>query len=189
MVTSLDKQKWLALNSQRTGIPAELLERAFRDELEGKRGLDDPLEIPDVMTVYYKYSYGQQSRFFREIRDNQRILGSKCTHCGRVYCPPRAACSLCYEPTEWVPLSGEGVIVTATVVHYATSLFRDKTPFVYAYIKLDGADTILPQNIILDDVTKAKPGLRVKAMFVEHRSGLLSDFYFVPIEGGCDLQQ
>lgn len=181
MAFAVDKKKWLEVNSKRTGIPVDQLERAFRDELEGKNSVNDPLEIPDIMFAHYKYSYGKQSRFFREIRDNKRIYGTKCTKCGRVYCPPRADCSLCYEPAEWVPLSGEGVIVTATVVHYGTSLFRHKTPFVYAYIKLDGADTILPQNVILNDVSQAKPGMRVKAVFMEQRNGLLSDFYFEPI--------
>jgi uncharacterized OB-fold protein len=68
----------------------------------------------------------------------------------------------CYRPTKWVPLGEEGTVRTRTTVYYATSHFFSKTPFVCAYIQIDGADTLLLQNIIMDDVTQARPGMRVR---------------------------
>lgn len=49
------------------------------------------------------------------------------------------------------------------------------------YVRLDGADTFLWQLIELDDPAGARPGLRVRAHFREHRHGLMSDFVFKPI--------
>jgi uncharacterized OB-fold protein len=148
----------------------------------GKDSIEPPFEIPDRIDMNYRYSYGGVSRFFRELKENGRIFGSRCSKCRKVYLPPRINCSSCYKPTRWVPLGNEGTIVTCTIVYYATSRFFSKTPFVCAYIKLDGADTLLLQNVIMDDVTSAHLGMRVRAVFKEERKGEISDFYFVPLK-------
>lgn len=144
---------------------------------------DLPLEISDRIDMNYRYSYGGISRFFRSLKEG-KILGTRCPGCRKVYLPPRVNCSTCYRATRWIPLGNEGTIVTCTVVHYATSRFFSKTPFVCAYIRLDGADTLLLQNVLLEDVGAARPGMRVRAVFRDEPKGEISDFYFVPVEGG-----
>ena len=177
-----EREKWYNYFHEKFGIPLEYLKREYEDELSGKVSIDEPLEIPDKMDVIYKYSYGQQSRFFRELRDNKKIYGAKCPGCGKVYCPPRAHCSLCYEPTEWVPLEGTGVITACTVQYYTTSAFIKKLPFICAYVKLDGTDFIMMTNIEVEDVSKIKVGTRVKAFFRDERHGAITDVYFRPID-------
>jgi uncharacterized OB-fold protein len=138
-------------------------------------------EIPDRIEMNYRYSYGGISPFFRAIKEEAKLLGSRCDRCKKTYLPPRINCSQCYRPTKWVPLGNEGTVITCTTVYYATSRFFSKTPFVCAYIRVDGADTLLLQNIILDDVTQARPGIRVRALFRPERKGEMADFYFVPV--------
>ena len=176
-------QQWYEFFSEKYRIPVEQLRKEFQEELDGKKPLDAPLEIPDRMDVFFKYSYGKQSRFFRELRMNQKILGSKCPKCQRVYLPPRADCSLCYQPTSWVELSGKGTVVTCTVQHFSTSAFIKKVPFICAYIRLDGTDSLLMPNLELNDPSQARPGLRVKAEFRKNRYGIITDFYFRPLSG------
>ena len=53
------------------------------------------------------------------------------------------------------------MVVTYTVVYVSTSRFVQKVPFICAYIKLDGADSLLMQNIYMNDVTKIRVGMRV----------------------------
>lgn len=139
-----------------------------------------PFEIPDRIDMNYRYSYGGISPFFRAIKEESKLLGSRCTRCKKTYLPPRINCSQCYRPTKWVPLGTEGTVITCTTVYYATSRFFSKTPFVCAYIQVDGADTLLLQNIILEDVTQARPGMRVRVVFRPERKGEMADFYFVP---------
>lgn len=177
-----EREKWYEYYSGKEGIPVEYLKRDFEDELSGKNAMDDPLEIPDKMDVIYKYSYGQQSRFFRELRENKKIYGAKCNQCSKVYCPPRATCSFCYEPTEWVPLEGTGIITACTVQYFTTSAFIKKLPFICAYIKLDGTNFIMMTNIEAKDVSQIDVGTRVKAHFREERHGAITDVYFKPIE-------
>lgn len=173
-----EKEKWRRYHHEKYGIPIEYLKRDYDEELSGTGPMDAPLEIPDRMDVYYKYSYGQQSRFFRELRENKTIYGTKCPKCGKVYCPPRSHCSLCYEPTEWTPLEGTGVIKACTVQYYTTSAFIKKLPFICAYVQLDGTDFLLMTNMEVEDVAKVKVGSRVKAAFRDERHGLITDFYF-----------
>lgn len=139
-----------------------------------------PFEIPDGIDMNYRYSYCGISPFFRAIKEEAKLFGSRCARCKKTYLPPRINCSQCYRPTKWVPLGNEGTVITCTAVYYATSRFFSKTPFVCAYIQVDGADTLLLQNIILEDVTQARPGMRVRTVFRPERKGEMADFYFVP---------
>lgn len=175
------RNSWSSRQSDKIGIPDIYIKKAFKKTPLSNEKLDDPLEIPDRMEIYYKYSYGGISRFFRELKENKRILGSRCPKCRKVYLPPRANCSACYVKTRWVPLGNEGTVITCTTVYYATSRFFHKTPFVSAYIKMDGADTLLLQNVVMADVKKARPGMRVNAKFKKERNGDMGDFYFVPV--------
>lgn len=172
---------WHTRQSENIGIPEKHIKKAFKGVPSKKAKMDDPLEIPDRIEIYYKYSYGGVSRFFRELRENKRILGSKCPRCKIVYLPPRVNCSECYIRTRWVPLGNEGTVITCTTVHYATSRFFYNVPFVTAYIKMDGADTLLLQNVVMKDVKRARPGMRVKVEFKKERNGDMGDFYFVPL--------
>lgn len=169
--------KLLRAEAKRLGVPFSQMQRAFRAEAKGP---DAPLEVPDLLAVRYKYSYGGQSRFFREIRDHARLVGARCTKCRITYCPPRVHCSSCYGKTRWVPLKTTGVVLSATAAYYATSLWVGKVPYVVAYIRLDGADTGMFQMIEMDDPAGARPGMRVKAVFKKDRLGKMSDFHFVP---------
>lgn len=182
VTTKIDVQAWYRRNAERLKLPAELLEKHFQAEFEQAGPIDRPLEVPDKIEVHYKYSYGQQSRFFREIRENRKLYGTKCPQCGRVYCPPRAGCPHCYQETTWIPLEGTGTVATYTVVYFSTSAFVRKVPFACAYVKLDGTEFLLMQNIYMDDVTKIRAGMRVKACFQEERDGRITDIYFVPLD-------
>jgi uncharacterized OB-fold protein len=143
--------------------------------------LQAPLEIPDAMCITYKYSFGGISRFFREIRDHGRLMGTRCERCDFVYLPPRLHCSRCYGETSWVPAGSAGTIKSCTTVHYAASSFQRNTPYICAYIQIDGADTRLLHNVMADPLTVGT-GTRVKAVFKdrESRVGNISDFHFIP---------
>ena len=46
-------------------------------------------EIRDRIKIDYKYTYGGQSKFFIELMNNKKLLGTKCIKCGKVWMPPR----------------------------------------------------------------------------------------------------
>ena len=144
-------------------------------------------EIEDQITINYKYSFGGQSPFFLELKNNRKIMGAKCPTCGKVYCPPRVACGNCYVPTEWVPLQDTGEIKVSTLVWYSTSAFIQLVPYAIGYIQLDGATTSMMQGIFAENLVPRmiRPGSRVRAVFKKIRDGKMTDFFFVP-EGEYD---
>jgi uncharacterized OB-fold protein len=139
-------------------------------------------EVRDRIKIDYKYTFGGQSKFFIEIMNNKKLMGTKCIKCGKVWMPPRINCSECYESVEWIEMNQTGTIQISTIVWYTTSAFIKAVPYAIGFIKLDGADTSLFQGIFSENLvpSKVKKGQRVKAVFSKKREGKMTDFFFVP---------
>ena len=148
----------------------------------------EPLTLKGQIAVPYTWWVGETgSRFLVSLRDDQKILGAKCSQCGTVYVPPRKNCGRCFvDINEWVKIADEGIITAYTIVHYTNPVQPVKTPFAYALIKLDGADVGF-LHIIKQDLDKIKQGLRVKAKFKAERTGSILDidsFELINAKGG-----
>lgn len=136
------------------------------------------------LTQRYKYSLGKVSRFFIEL-ENRRFFGTRCAGCGKVYAPPRPLCPDCLAVTDWVELSGEGVVKTYSVLHFSPGSNEDvqalETPYVLAYVLLDGADTLFP-HLLKASPDRVHAGMRVAVAYSDepahHPIHLM---YFVPI--------
>lgn len=132
----------------------------------------------------FSYSAGRTaSRFFIELRDNKKIMGTKCPKCGRVLMPPRRYCGKCLAETdEWVEVGDKGILVAYTVNYRSSPSLPKKPPFAYGIIKLDGADTNFVHILGGVDLDKIKPGMRVQAVFKDEREGNILDIdHFKPI--------
>lgn len=143
-------------------------------------------QIRDKIKIDYKYTMGGQSKFFIELMNNKKLLGTRCNKCGKTWMPPRINCSDCYSPTEWIEISQTGTIEVSTIVWYGAAEFIKNVPYGCGFIKLDGTDTALFQGIFSENLvpSKIKKGKRVKAVFKrkEDREGKMTDFFFVPKE-------
>lgn len=121
-------------------------------------------------TQNYVYSLGKYSRFFIEL-ENQRFMATRCADCGKVYAPPRPLCPDCMKISEWVELSGEGTLQTFSILHFAPNTNDDvralETPYVLAYVLLDGASTLFP-HILKTAPDNVKIGMRVKVAYADH---------------------
>ena len=139
-------------------------------------------EIRDIIKINYKYTMGGQSKFFIELMKSKKILGTKCSKCGKIWMPPRINCSDCFIPADWVEVKQTGTIEVSTIVWFTTSAFIKNIPYATGYIKLDGADTALLQGIFSENLvpSKIKKGKRVRAVFQKDREGKMTDFFFVP---------
>ncbi len=139
------------------------------------------MENQDVVKAYYKieaefnYSYGKISRFFRELKDNKKIMGTKCPKCGIVFCPPTSDCPKCWVPTAWVEVGPKGTLLHYTVIGLPPLWLKRQVPFTLGLIKLDGADTGLMHFVGETDLKKLKSGLRVEAVYAQKREGYITD--------------
>jgi uncharacterized OB-fold protein len=145
----------------------------------------EPVVVHQDLRVPYRYSMGGvPSKFFIEIRDNQKIMGIRCPSCDVVFIPPRSTCGRCFSQLhEWVEVGNRGTLETYTQVRYSTPVQPTSAPFHYGIIKLDGADTGLAH--LVGDLRGKEPriGMRVQAVFKEERKGNILDIlYFKPVE-------
>ncbi len=154
-----------------------------------KKGQEKVFEIKWKTNLPYRYSIGKLAvKFFEELKENKKIMGSKCSKCGKVNFPPRAVCADCMvEMTidDMVELSPKGTLAGFTVVNYP---FTDPNtggmrpfPYGYALFKLDGADTYTMHFINETDYTKMKVGQRVEAVFKEEREGNIGDIMYYKV--------
>lgn len=122
------------------------------------------------------------TRFLKEIRDNKKIVATKCSKCGKIYVPPRLHCPDCFvRMDEWVDLSGKGTLESYTIVRYKEAYHLRDIPYAYGVIKMDGADTGLVHMLGGIDLDKIKVGMKVEPVFKEEREASFLDIdYFKP---------
>ena len=144
------------------------------------------ISIPGLWAFNYNYFAGENaSRFFKELKENRRIMGTRCPSCKRVLVPARGLCDACMEYTsEWQEVGPEGTLETFTIV--ATQFpGLPPPPLVMAYVTLDRADTALinlVHGMQLGDIDAAAQKLnklpRVTTRFVNDPKGRITDFSF-----------
>ncbi len=138
-------------------------------------------EIP----VYAQYTFGiAGERFFREIKDNGRIMGAKCDKCNLVYLPPRIYCERCFsELTEWVEIPNKGVVHTFSVSYVDLDGNRLSQPVIIALVKFDGIHGGLVHRLGEIEPEKVKIGMSVEIVFKpkgERNGSILDIKYFKP---------
>jgi uncharacterized OB-fold protein len=125
------------------------------------------------------------SRFLIELRDNKKIMGTRCPTCNLVYVPARSACRDCFgELSEWVEVSQKGTVLTYTVTYQSNPIQPVSTPIVYGIVQLDGADTGFVHMLGEVDPERLKVGTKVKAVFKskkERQGSILDIKYFKPL--------
>jgi uncharacterized protein len=144
----------------------------------------EPMVYEGRIKVPYSWQAGETaSHFLTQLRDERRIWGKRCPKCQKVLMPPRKNCPFCFVDTsEWVEVSGEGVVEAFTVVRRETTIQHLAAPFAYAVIRLEGADTGLVHVVSDVEPEKIEEGMRVKAVFAEDRKGSVRDIsHFRPV--------
>lgn len=136
-----------------------------------------------ISVPYHWWAGDTASAFFISLRDEQKILGIRCTECKRVFLPPRKMCPDCYrENSEWVELPPTGTLRTFTVSRRKLAAQPKAPPIIYGLIQLDGADTALLHILEEVEPEEVRIGMKVEARFAEERQGTVMDIaYFRPV--------
>ncbi|HUI38453.1 MAG TPA: Zn-ribbon domain-containing OB-fold protein [Thermoplasmata archaeon] len=132
------------------------------------------------------------ARFWRETPRRYNLGGSRCPNCSSVYFPPRSVCPTCEQHRkslgrlEPFQLSGEGEVVTFTVVHEAAEGFEMQVPYVLGIVRTREGPMLTGQIVDVDPA-EVKIGLRVRATFRKLReegpSGVIHYGYkFAPFD-------
>jgi scaffold protein (connect acetoacetyl-CoA thiolase and HMG-CoA synthase) len=132
------------------------------------------------------------ARFWRETPRRYNLGGSRCSNCRAVYFPPRSVCPTCAQHRQSIgrmepfQLSGEGEVVTFTVVHDPAEGFEMQVPYILAVVRTREGPSLTGQVVDIGP-EQARIGLRVKATFrklrEEGRAGVIHYGYkFTPAE-------
>lgn len=143
-----------------------------------------PPAVAGAVRLRYRWAYGENlSRFFAALRDERRLLGARCPSCGQVACPPPVACARCYLPLESLCDVGPQGAVEAVVENRLDYPDQPRPPpYLYAAIRLDGADSVIHHVLGEVDRQRARRGLKVEPVFAEARDGSWGDIvHFRPV--------
>jgi len=132
------------------------------------------------------------ARFWRETPRRYNLGGSKCDGCGTVYFPPRMVCPTCTSHRQSIEkmspfqLSGDGEVISFTLVHDPAEGFEMQVPYVLALVKTPEGPILTGQVVDVEPKDVAI-GLRVRATFrklrEEGRAGVIHYGYkFTPRE-------
>ena len=105
-----------------------------------------------------------------EASRDERLLGSACPECGRVYSGGRSQCpidALEFTPEHDVDLPQTGTITNYTIVTPVQYPGQTETePFVRAMVLLDDTDVILTYQPVIElPAADVRPGVRVSAVW------------------------
>jgi len=146
--------------------------------------LEELLRVPVHMKLHYRFPAGTHyTRFFREMKDSGKIMGVKCTQCGRVLVPPRPVCGECFVKTgDWVPVGPKGTVkaYTSIYIKFIDGSTGKPRPIPYGsgLIQLDGAFSTINHILEEGDPEKLYIGMRVEAVLKEKREGNIGDILF-----------
>jgi uncharacterized OB-fold protein len=124
-------------------------------------------------------------RFFREIKEHARIMGTRCEECDLVYVPAALFCERCFaQLDEWVHVASQGYVFTYTVLFHDMDGQPLDEPAILAYVKLDGCDGGLVHYLSEIDPEDVFIGMEVEAVFkdaAERQGSILDIEYFRPL--------
>ena len=144
--------------------------------------------FPSIVWLPHRFAVGPVYMKFFEGLKREKLLGNKCSQCGKVFIPPKSFCPSCFiNLKEWIEVCQKGTIMSWTV---ATSDFHGaplKAPFVPALIRLDGTDCNFLHIIgevdcqSLIERKNSLTGRRVKAVWASQKTGSLFDLAYFKI--------
>ncbi len=146
------------------------------------------IEVAAKWEVPFLHDIGEtSSKFLIELRDNARIMATKCPECGRVLLPPKSFCEQCFVSLkdQWIVLETTGTLEAFTIVTDQYSFTgMPKPPYVICLVKLGESSTAIPQvlrGLDLSDPEQAaselKVGMPVRVIFEYNREGRIEDFH------------
>jgi len=136
------------------------------------------------LPVSSRYTFGLAGeRFFRAIKDEGKILGSRCTRCNHTYVPATSFCERCLGETgDWFDVGTIGTIHTFTLLYKDYDGSYREEPELVAFIRMGDGGLIHRLGEISPD--EVKIDMEVEAVFlpIADRKGSILDIqYFRPI--------
>lgn len=142
---------------------------------------------PGYFPVKNRYTAGVAGqRFFEELKENGKIMGTWCKTCQVTYVPGRSYCERCFERLtegDWVDVGTVGTVFSCTTVHLNRSGERGDSVSLIAAVRI--ADGLLIHRLGACNSEGVYIGMPVEAELRdrEERRGSIEDIrYFKPLQ-------
>ena len=122
-----------------------------------------PGKIP-IQSFYTAGSGGQI--FFKALKQDGKLIGTRCAPCAQVYVPARSFCERCFSAlTETVEVKRTGRLMSYTICYFDRDRRPLDRPLTLALVQLDGATTLLLHYLLdNDDPEKIEIGSKVETI-------------------------
>jgi uncharacterized OB-fold protein len=131
--------------------------------LEGKAPSVWRGEIP--IQSYYTAGLGGQI-FFQALKQDGKLIGTRCVDCAQVYLPARSFCERCFAKlTEEVEVGRTGRLVSYTICYGDRDRLPLNPPLALGLVQLDRATTVLLHYLLgVKNPAAVKIGSQVQAV-------------------------
>jgi uncharacterized OB-fold protein/putative sterol carrier protein len=155
---------------------------------EEKQG-EELISLKCVTSINQRFATGpHMGKWFAGLKE-KKLYASQCPLCGRTQIPPREICAVCrVRADEFVEVGPKATVVLVDVVYYAspdplTGKVR-QTPYGGVFMVLDGASPgeSFAHELKPADIDRVKPGMRVRAVWAEQRTGSFTDLPYFEID-------
>lgn len=136
------------------------------------------------MPVTSRHTFGLAGeRFFRTIKEEGRILGTRCGRCERTYVPATIFCERCLGALdEWVDVGTIGEVFTYTLLYDEVDGTHRQTPEIVAFVRLGDGGLVHRLGGVEPEAVSI--GMPVQAVFkpaAEREGSILDIVCFQPV--------
>ncbi len=138
---------------------------------------------PGNLPVTSRYTFGLAGeKFFRAIKDEGHILGTRCPNCDRTYVPAALFCERCFSKLdEWINMGVSGEVHTYTLLYVNYDGTPREEPEVIAFVRIGNGGLVHRLGEI--DPDSVEIGIQVEAVFKpksERQGSILDISHFRP---------
>jgi uncharacterized protein len=131
------------------------------------------------LPLRFQFGVAKVEKFFEGLKEG-KIYMTQCKNCGEKFFPPQADCPKCLESSmDWIPLSGEGELLTCTVIFVKPSTYTHYKDYVVGIAKMNEGVRVLAW-LKIDDPTKIKPKMKVRLTTVKREPEGFITYEFIP---------
>ena len=140
---------------------------------------EDAKHWADSFPLEFHYTAGVAGEeFLRELKDNGRLIASKCPKCKNSYVPARMYCAACFvETKDRHNITSQGEVYSFAVVDRDRSGSKLPKPAVVALVKFEGVKGGIVHLLNVESSKEAAIGMKVSLVLKDRseRVGSLSD--------------
>jgi uncharacterized OB-fold protein len=131
------------------------------------------------LSLRYQFGTAKVKKFFEGLKEG-KIYMTQCRKCGEKFFPPQADCPNCLESDmDWIPLSGEGELLTCTMILIKPSSYSHYGNYIVGIAQMKEGVKVLAW-LKIDDPLKIKPKMKVHLTTTKREPEGFITYEFLP---------